>query len=116
MNDGTCEYYKEKVMPIDDVNIHIRNIENGEVTPPPEDMVNSPKHYNEYPLEVIELIRLLLDQPECDDLTAYQAYCLGNEIKYRLRAGLKNKDKIREDIEKSLWYMQRRQGVVNVTV
>jgi hypothetical protein len=83
---------------------------------PADDMVNSPAHYQHYPLEVIEIIRLVLDQPECDGMTAYQAYCLGNSLKYRLRAGHKNPDKIEEDIQKALWYAERQAQVVNVTV
>lgn len=35
-------------------------------------------------------------------------FCLGNTVKYISRAGHKDPEKIIEDLEKSLWYLQRR--------
>jgi hypothetical protein len=43
---------------------------------PVEDMVNSPSHYEQFPMPVNQMIRSIMDQPEFDDLTAYQAGCL----------------------------------------
>ncbi len=65
--------------------------------------VEHPAHYTAYPVEVIDMIRIILG-PE-----GFKAYCLGNEIKYRMRAGLKV-DAV-EDIEKALQYKKfREQG------
>lgn len=58
------------------------------------DPVNHPSHYNAYPVEVIEL-------------TEHLNFCRGNAVKYLCRAGLKSKDTEVEDLEKSLWYVQR---------
>jgi len=41
-----------------------------------------------------------------DGLTPFQYYCLGNEIKYRMRAGLK--DDVMQDIGKAMQYMEFR--------
>lgn len=58
------------------------------------DPVNNPKHYNSHPsgIEVIEI-------------TEHMNFCLGNAIKYILRAGLKG-DAI-EDLQKAQWYILR---------
>lgn len=74
-----------------------------------KDVVNSPSHYaDHYPFEVCEAIQLILNSIE---LEPYDAYCLGNELKYRLRAGFKEPDKIEQDVQKSLWYNKERRGV-----
>ena len=67
-----------------------------------QDMVNHPPHYNMYPFEVLEAIQSLLGTE------GYKAYLLGNELKYRLRAGFKDKDKVQEDIDKALFYNKER--------
>lgn len=66
------------------------------------DNVNHPAHYKKFPFEVKEIIRHILGD------TGYKNYCLGNEIKYRLRAGFKDPDKIKEDIEKAMFYNKER--------
>ncbi|NQZ47888.1 MAG: DUF3310 domain-containing protein [Erythrobacter sp.] len=78
---------------------------------PGKDMVSSPAHYaDHYPFEVCEAIDLLLDHYG-SSLKPYEVYCLGNELKYRLRAGFKEPDKIEQDIKKALWYNKsRREG------
>lgn len=63
-----------------------------------EDMVNSPSHYTDYPMEVKDIIRTVLSEEQ------YKGWCLGNELKYRLRAGLKNPDKLQEDMDKAMWF------------
>lgn len=65
------------------------------------DSVN-PKHYKEaYPFEVIEMIEKMLTPEQ------FVGYCLGNEIKYRMRAGFKHSDVV-EEIKKAEWYNNRR--------
>lgn len=63
------------------------------------DVVNHPKHYEVWDgLEAKEIVRMLLTEEE------YNGWCKGNLIKYRMRAGLKNPQKIVEDIEKAEWF------------
>lgn len=66
------------------------------------DMVKHPPHYTAYPVEVIEMIKAVLG-PE-----GFKAYCFGNEIKYRMRAGLKNA--AHEDLAKAMTYKKFREG------
>jgi Protein of unknwon function (DUF3310) len=59
------------------------------------DAVNHPSHYTAYNgLEVI-------------DLTEQMNFNKGNAVKYVCRAGLKDKTKEVEDLEKAVWYLQR---------
>lgn len=59
--------------------------------------VNHPSHYqSKNGIEVIDII-------ESFDL----GFSLGNAIKYILRAGKKNPEKTIEDLEKSVWYLNR---------
>ena len=58
------------------------------------DAVNRPAHYTWLPVEPIEIIEHL-------------TYNRGAACKYLIRAGLKSKDTEIEDLEKSLWYIQR---------
>lgn len=63
------------------------------------DAVNSPQHYQFFPdLEAIEVIARSMTQEQ------FYGYCLGNRLKYRLRAG--NKDKLEQDIAKSDKYSE----------
>ena len=59
------------------------------------DTVNHPSHYTAYPgIEVIQL-------------TEHMNFCRGNAVKYVARAGLKDKSKEVEDLEKAVWYLNR---------
>ena len=68
------------------------------------DMVNHPSHYTAYPVEVIDMIKAVLG-PE-----RFEAYCLGNEIKYRMRAGLKGDPG--QDLAKAMKYKEFRDATV----
>lgn len=70
----------------------------------PGDAVHHPAHYTAFPLEVIDIIKAALG-PE-----GFKAYCFGNEIKYRMRAGLKGDDKAQEDLAKAMTYKRFREG------
>ena len=66
--------------------------------------VNHPSHYNQGEIEVIDYI-------EDQNL----GFCLGNAVKYISRAGYKQdyqiqdqKEKTIEDINKAIWYLERR--------
>ena len=62
----------------------------------PDDPIN-PRHYQQNGIQTIEVI-------EAWGL----GYCLGNAVKYISRAGKKDKDKEAEDLEKAIWYINRR--------
>lgn len=66
------------------------------------DAVNHPSHYKRYPVEVIDIIRHVLG-PE-----GFKAYCIGNELKYRLRAG--DKGDAAQDLAKAMKYREFREG------
>jgi hypothetical protein len=60
------------------------------------DVVNHPTHYKSGGLEAIDVIEAFkLD------------FCLGNAVKYILRAGKKDPSKTAEDIAKARWYLER---------
>ena len=56
------------------------------------DEVNSPKHYTQFPVEVIEITENL-------------NFCLGNVVKYVCRADFKNNRL--QDLKKARWYLDR---------
>jgi len=60
------------------------------------DVVNSPAHYLQGKIEVIDFIT---DQK--------LNFCRGNVVKYTVRAGNKSADKKIEDLEKAAWYLQK---------
>lgn len=60
------------------------------------DPVNNPAHYTQGGIEVIDAI-------EAWSL----GFSLGNAVKYIARAGKKDPNKIREDLEKARWYLDR---------
>jgi len=62
-----------------------------------EDVVNHPSHYTDGKIEVIDFIE-----------DKKLGFCLGNAVKYISRAGKKNKDKEVEDLQKAIWYINRR--------
>lgn len=61
-----------------------------------KEAVNHPQHYQSSRMEVIEVI-------EAFDL----GFCLGNTVKYVLRAGKKDSLKTVEDLKKAVWYLNR---------
>ena len=63
------------------------------------DPVDHPNHYTQGQYEVIDFIE---SKPELN-----HSFCLGNAIKYLVRAGIKDPDKKEEDLKKALWYMKR---------
>ena len=63
------------------------------------DVVNHPKHYEFFPdVEAIQVIAAALTEEE------FKGYCMGNRLKYRLRAGYK--DALEQDIAKSDKYIE----------
>lgn len=60
-------------------------------------VINSPSHYADTKIEVIDYIE--------DKRLGYH---LGNVVKYVSRAGRKGKDKMLEDLYKAKWYLERK--------
>jgi hypothetical protein len=83
----------------DTTKLVIPNILREKIGLPPHkvnDSVNSPSHYTDGKIEVIDYIE-----------DKKLGFCLGNAIKYISRAGKKDKDKEAEDINKAIWYLNR---------
>lgn len=62
------------------------------------DAVKSPKYYQV--IEGVESIDIIASSMTCEQ---FKGFCLGNIIKYRMRAG--NKDELNQDIEKANFYV-----------
>ena len=56
--------------------------------------VNSPAHYTSHPSGI-----------EAIEICGYMNFCLGNALKYILRADYKNN--AIEDLRKAIWYLER---------
>lgn len=61
------------------------------------EMVDHPAYYTDGKIEVIDYIE-----------DKRLGFCLGNAVKYISRAGKKDKSKETEDLEKAIWYIERR--------
>lgn len=78
--------------------IHSESSEHNLVTSEPKEMVNHPDHYNDTPIETIEMFYLLYhDRPEM-----IKGALLFNIFKYRDRYQKKNGQ---EDLNKMNWYL-----------
>ena len=64
-----------------------------------DDKVNHPSHYNYGDIEVIDYIKQVTNGYANHP---YEAYCIGNVLKYISRAPFKNG---KEDLEKAQWYL-----------
>jgi hypothetical protein len=60
--------------------------------------VDHPLHYGgkDNPCETIKVI---------ESLEMLDSFCIGNAIKYLMRAGKKNRDTLIEDLKKARWYI-----------
>ena len=68
-------------------------------TPKINDNVNHPSHYNQYPIEIIDMMIAVFGKE------ATFHFCLLNAFKYRMRTGYK--DDIRQDLAKEKWYLNK---------
>lgn len=62
-----------------------------------EDKINHPKHYVNHPSGI-----------ECIEITQYFDFCIGNAIKYLWRAGIKDENTTIEDLQKAIWYINKK--------
>tara|TARA_R100000808_G_C2152823_1_gene162568 strand:- start:5450 stop:5674 length:225 start_codon:yes stop_codon:yes gene_type:complete len=60
-----------------------------------KEKVNHPDHYNSGQYEVVDVI---------DDAGFGEGFCLGNALKYILRA--RHKENYLEDLKKAKWYLE----------
>lgn len=77
---------------------------------PEEDMVNHPRHYNMYKVEVIETILdwiQYIDNPQV-------AYLVGTALKYIPRSPLKH-DSPTEDLKKAVFYLNKAIDVIELS-
>lgn len=66
------------------------------------DEINHPKHYDVAPgLEAWDVIKAVLNAEEL------RGYCMGNILKYRMRAGLKDGQDAAKCLAKANWYRDR---------
>jgi hypothetical protein len=61
--------------------------------------VDHPAHYNQYPMEVIDMMEMIWVKK------ATVLYCKMNAFKYRMRMGYK--DDLEQDFKKEQWYLKK---------
>ena len=81
----------------------MRHLEYMRMMAEKEDMVNSPRHYNESGIECIDALEAMLGD-------GFKSYLQGNIAKYLWRYKYKNG---LEDLRKAQWYLNKLIGVVD---
>lgn len=66
-----------------------------------EEKVNHPKHYNQYPIEVIDMMIAIWG------VDAVISWCEITAYKYRMRLGKKPENPIEQDLAKEQWYLNK---------
>lgn len=74
------------------------------------EMVNHPTHYNQYDIEVIDMI-IKIWGPEAAAL-----WCDITAFKYRMRMGTKPDNSIEQDIKKEQWYLNKSKEIKAVLI
>ena len=87
--------------PIDDLR-HEALIREQAILDQSNDPVNHPSHYTSHPARCV-----CGNKIECIQITEHMSLCLGNAMKYIWRAGLKDKAKTIEDLQKAQFYIAR---------
>lgn len=64
-----------------------------------KEQVNHPDHYNDYDVEVIEMMERIFGHE------AVINFCRLNAFKYRMRAGHKDGNSLEQDLKKERWYL-----------
>jgi hypothetical protein len=75
--------------------------ETGEVVVEEYEMVNSPKHYNNYSVECIDMMQRIWGT------SATALWCEMTAFKYRMRLGNKPDNSIEQDLAKEAWYLTK---------
>ena len=63
--------------------------------------VNHPSHYNNYNIEVIDMMEKIWGTKNLIN------FCLMNAFKYRMRMGTKPDNSIQQDLQKEQWYLNK---------
>ena len=71
------------------------------------EMVSHPSHYNNYDVEVLDMIERIWGKKACAD------WCKITAFKYRMRLGLKPDNPIEQDLEKEDFYLKEYQKRMN---
>lgn len=69
--------------------------------------VNHPSHYNNYSVEVIEMMRCIYGRE------ATALWCEMTAFKYRMRLGNKPDNPIDQDLAKERWYLEKAKQIMN---
>ena len=77
----------------------IDKIEDTRMRTPSKEQVNHPVHYNDYDVEVIEMMERVFGHE------AVINFCRLNAFKYRMRAGHKDGNSLEQDLKKERWYL-----------
>lgn len=67
--------------------------------------INHPKHYNQYPVEVIDMMIRIFGEEQT------RTFCILNAFKYRMRIG--HKDDTQSDLAKEQWYLDKAKELSN---
>lgn len=65
----------------------------------PKEMVNHPSHYNQYPIETIDMMVSIFGKEYT------RMWCIMTAFKYRMRLG--HKDGIEQELAKEQWYLNK---------
>lgn len=65
------------------------------------EQVNHPNHYNQYSIEVIDMMIAIFGEEKTADWCEMTAY------KYRMRMGTKPDNSIDQDLAKEKWYLNK---------
>lgn len=79
-----------------------RTYEKPEATPVDYEEVNHPQHYNNYDVEVIDMMERIFGKEETS------IFCKLNAFKYRMRAGTKPNQSAEKDLNKEQWYLNKK--------
>lgn len=71
------------------------------------EMVNHPKHYNNYDIEVIDMMERIWGKEDTIK------WCQMTAFKYRMRMGTKPTSDIKEDLDKEKWYLNKAKEIKN---
>ena len=73
-----------------------------------EENVNHPKHYNNYPIEAIDMMVSIWGYEKTID------FCIMNAFKYRMRLGYK--DNFQQDLAKEQWYLAKSKELIKTNL
>jgi hypothetical protein len=71
-----------------------------------DSMINHPSHYNQYSVEVIDMMEKIWGTSNTI------LFCEMNAFKYRMRLG--NKNGMEEDYEKEQWYLAKSRSIAHI--